>query len=78
MKTFSQFIAEAEKPRPTQKMVDQIEKHLSYAGWVQGYDEADRWNKSKKRTASANEISDRARQRARGIQNVLLGKPPKG
>lgn len=74
MKTFRQFIAEAKKPLPVDRMVNQIQRHQNYAGWARGYDEADRWNRSKKRTTSANEIADRANKRAQGITNVLLGK----
>lgn len=80
MKTFNQFLEEAKwgkQPLPKEKMLNQIGRHKNYAGWVTGYDEADRWNKTKKRTASAKAIADVSNQRAQGIIDVLMDRKKK-
>lgn len=70
MKTFNQFIAEAKKPLPLQKMLNQASRHSEFAGWVTGEFEGNRWNQSKKRK-SAMEIIDRAKKRAKGINDFI-------
>jgi hypothetical protein len=73
MKTFEQFIDEAKKPLPIEKMLKQAGRHREYAGWVTGELEGNRFNQHKKRKP-AQEIIQRANDRADTINRVLLSK----
>jgi hypothetical protein len=73
MKTFEQFIDEAKKPLPIEKMLKQAGRHREYAGWVTGELEGNRFNQHKKRKP-AQEIIQRANDKADMINRVLLSK----
>lgn len=73
MKTFQQFLDEAKKPLPIEKMLSQAGRHKEYAGWVTGEFEGNRCNQHKKRKP-AQEIIQRANKRADTIKSVLLSK----
>jgi hypothetical protein len=66
-------ILEAKKPLPIEKMLKQAGRHREYAGWVTGELEGNRFNQHKKRKP-AQEIIQRANDRADKINKVLLSK----